>query len=132
MLSAFAESSDGYRLDCEHPIAEGDPDYPVLLLLDFIVEDGFSYFMHLLDHEVEVVDGGEGEAGKLLGFEEVVQVGDVVVLAGVAVACWLDGTEVGSIFTLGDVELAIFRESDAVAGKLCGVGAIEGVKAEGD
>ena len=98
--------------------------------LHFVVEDGGAVGVHELNHEVEVVDGGEGEGGDLAGFEEMVQVGHAEARAGRALAIGYGWSKVFSTFGFGDIEATVWCEEQAVPCCACGIGAIEGVDAK--
>ncbi len=83
-----------------------------------------------MDHEVEIVDGGEGKGSELLGFEEVVEVGEGEFLAGRTGA--IEGREVVAVFELFDLEAAGVGEKKAVAGSSGRVGAVEGIDTVGN
>jgi len=97
---------------------------------NFVRHDFLPDIRHEVVHELEVVDSCELPEQRLLRLEEVVQVGQVVVLAGRALARRANRlVECRGATRVADVQLPLLREERAVSGEPCWEARIERVYA---
>lgn len=83
--------------------------------------------MHEVDYESFIVDSGEDFSGDFIGFEEMMEVGESVVLAELAGAGLIERGKVIAIFGIFDVDAAGFRVEGAVSCEAGRADAVEGV-----
>jgi len=94
-------------------------------------KDSVADFLHKVDDEAEVMDGGQAVGQELLAPEKVMKVGGGKGAAGVAIAALFNGARLLPKAGVGDVAPPQGGEEAAVAGNPGGEGAIEEVNAAG-
>ncbi len=81
---------------------------------------------------MEVVDGGKRVRGVFVCGEEVIEVGEGIIFAGMARAIFFDGGEVVFVDGFGYFYAPFVGKKCSVASSFGGVGGVEGVDAERD